>query len=412
MTKVKQLAYSNRYTLFFFLFLIVYSILDYDNLFSRVDTGLTYSIYAVDFSFGFCTRLLPGAVFNLLFDDISVNKVSLYMLVLLFFCFACVSFFAGSLTSSFEKRNRSNGIIFSLFAVVTFFICFSAGDFYEILDFHWLIGMMLFFLLLKSNITCLAMPILFIGVIMCHYGSMICYIPMFIIILMLKAVYAKKKERVMLICIITISVLAAIALFVYMLMFELENLNYSLEEFNAVLSSRGVTDFEYYNFPFFRETADISKLTGNGDLAPLVQVDMNQPKIIVMLQTVINQIQVHIALWNHTDLIFFAITFLPMLVFSYSILARAVKKVKAEKKLIFVAVMLLPVFTVLLGLFMSTDTLRWFSHGMMVFVASFGYIIYKDAEIKDRACCAVEKISKSFVNGYLLIYVSYLFVFL
>ena len=74
--------------------------------------------------------------------------------------------------------------------------------------------------------------------------------------------------------------------------------------------------------------------------------------------------------------------------------------------------MILPFFTIVAGLFMSTDTLRWFSHGMMVFVASFGYIIYKDAEIKEMTCSAVEKISKSFVYGYLLIYVSYLFVFL
>ncbi|MBE6785495.1 MAG: hypothetical protein E7538_04550 [Ruminococcaceae bacterium] len=415
MTKVKEKLYEHRFALIFFGILLACSIIDFQNVYSGIDTGLTYSIYAVDFSFGFCTRLLPGAVFNFLFNDISVNKVCFYMIALLIFCLISVSKFAEDFIDRFNKENRKQGIVIALFLVLTFFICFSAGDFLDILDFHWIIGAVIFLLLLRKNATCLVMPVLFFCVVMCHYGSMICYIPMFVIILMLKAVYSKeKKEKVFLISIIGVSLISAIALFAYMLMFELENIKFSLEEFNAILSSKGVTDFEYYNFPFFRETADLSKLTDNGDLVPLVQVDLSQPKIIVMIQTVINQIQVHIALWNHSDIIFYALTFVPLVAFAFYVLIRSLKNEKGARirSLLYLAVMILIFFTVISGLFMSTDTLRWCSHGIIVFSTAFGYVIHNDVEIKEKVCCSLAKISDSFIYGYLLIYVSYLFVFI
>ena len=92
MTKIKEKLYEHRFGLFFFAVLTVCCFYAYEG-FLLVDSSTTKSIYAVDFSMGFCDKLLPGAIFNAVFNNQSQRFVSAYVQVLIYICFAFISFF-------------------------------------------------------------------------------------------------------------------------------------------------------------------------------------------------------------------------------------------------------------------------------------------------------------------------------
>ena len=407
MTRPKQRLYENRHGLFFFMFLVVYCCLDLSNIYYEADAGITYSIYCMDFSFGFCSRLLPGAIFNLLFENITPEKVMMYIRVLLLLCFLCASLLISSFLKKFDK-NFKQGFICALFGSVVIFECFNIGDLFGLLDFHWIIGLFIFMLALSNKWMYFAIPLAFIYVIMSHYGSMICYVPLFALLLFIKIKFTSvRSEKISLTVIASISIVISAGLFIYLLMFELDNFNVTLEELNQFFNTRGITETDYYAFPFFRETAGIANIVDDIDIDSIIKIDYNRSKILIMLQTVINQIQVNLLLWDHAKFIYTITTFLPLLVFIYKIL---IKEAKKSKNCLCIIAILLPIFTIVCGFFMSTDTVRWISHGIIVLLVSFMYLIHYDKSSKENYCNSVLKIPEAYALLYLIICATYIFI--
>ena len=86
-----------RYALFFFVFFVLYNFIVVNHCRIVPTWGLTYTYHLLDFSFGFCARFLPGAVFNLISGgDAAVWKVTAWdlFLTLLLFLIASIIIFS------------------------------------------------------------------------------------------------------------------------------------------------------------------------------------------------------------------------------------------------------------------------------------------------------------------------------
>ena len=83
MTKVKEKLYEHRFGLFFFAVFMVCGLGILDPLRIIESSGVSYSFYCADFSLGFCTKLLPGAIYNLLVGKYSEVAVTIYVKTLI-----------------------------------------------------------------------------------------------------------------------------------------------------------------------------------------------------------------------------------------------------------------------------------------------------------------------------------------
>ena len=103
MSKIKSLTEKHYYSLFFFLFILIYSFVVSGGMRPWSSIGLTQSFHAVDYSMGFCARFLPGAVYQFIFGAVNETTLNLYLSVLMI-----VFFFV--LSRSLKGRNISRPI--------------------------------------------------------------------------------------------------------------------------------------------------------------------------------------------------------------------------------------------------------------------------------------------------------------
>ena len=65
MIKLKNLVIRHKIALSFFAFIVIYNFVFVDKPFEFSSLcDVTYAYHLVDFSVGFCTKLLPGAIYN------------------------------------------------------------------------------------------------------------------------------------------------------------------------------------------------------------------------------------------------------------------------------------------------------------------------------------------------------------
>ena len=82
MPKIKRFLNAHRIFFGLFSFLLVYEIVIGNNLSPWRISEDFYVFYIVDFGMGLCSRLLPGAVYNLLVHKYDPGAVSVYATVL------------------------------------------------------------------------------------------------------------------------------------------------------------------------------------------------------------------------------------------------------------------------------------------------------------------------------------------
>ena len=99
---------------------------------------INYTFHAVDFSMGFCTKLLPGSIYRLLVGIYSREAVSVYLLFVYLFFVILLAVLAEQFMRKFESNPR---------AAITFIIFFLTGPLtfnifaveLGMLDFYWVI---------------------------------------------------------------------------------------------------------------------------------------------------------------------------------------------------------------------------------------------------------------------------------
>lgn len=416
MEKVKKVMGEYKYALFLFLFLMAYGIIYLNGEINGIADGITYSIYAVDYSVGFCTRLLPGAVFNLLFDDINPQKATYYYYFLIAFCCLFFSFFANRLLKSFSKEQKRYGFIFILLGFTAFVVSSICGDIFSLLDLHWYVAAVFFFICVSDKKLYIFIPLTFIALILVQYASILCYVPMFALLMLFKITRCEsKKEKYLLTVVFFISCIAALALTVYMLLFETSNIKMSMYEFIDFLKEKGGTVFYYYVFPFFRTVPEgIEWIATEEEINTynFIEVDMNQPKIMIMIQTVLQQIQYNSVMAYHDGFLLDFAIYIPFIFFVYKLLFFMIRDKEATKiqKFVFLCTMLLFVIITVFGFLFSTDTARWFGHSVITVTALTTYYTACKDKYRMRLCDELRKIPLGLVILYGLFLFDYNFI--
>lgn len=411
MTKVKEKLYEHRFGLFFFAFLMIYTfVVSGDMQLWKVDS-ITYSFHVVDFSIGFCTKLLPGAICKLLFGVPTREEVSVYLTVLIIICYFLVGMLLGKLFSAVEKEYRFPTLLFIMFFLTgpaTFAVYV---DMFCWLDFYWMFAAVLAVFCLKSRYTYIFVIPLMLFAVMSHFASILCYVPFVAIFMLYKiSVTENKKEKAYLVVIWWILVVSTIGLSLYMALNEVENVKVSAEELKAYLNSLGIEDTRYYIFSFFRDKVEEimpEYFYTQEALDTVVNIDMNQSPIKILIDMMVQQVFTNKAMGSVKGDLKHFIMITPVVIFIYNalyVVFRNSRKNLLKRFAVFCTGALF-IFTLVSGYFFSTDTIRWISHSLAPFFAMFLYIMYKEkCENKDEIVAHFEKIPVTAVFCYLAIY--------
>lgn len=414
MAKIKEKLYEHRFGLFFFVFLLGYSLIISDRFRSLEYDGVGYSFYSVDFSVGFCTKLLPGAIYNLLIGKYTEQAISLYVKALILFVFVAIAILLEKLIKVTDKDKQKEVFFISVFAsIVATYFFFYAGLVF-LLDFHWIIATVIFFFCLSHKKLYVFIPIPIIYALMTHYVAMICYVPVCLLILLCKICYTQsKKERVLLRVVFSVTIFVAVGLTAYMALFELDNIKLSYPAFNSLLQSRGVEVTEYYNFAFFRENVEeVFEDYYSDETAGLItNIDPNQSTFNILFQTVLQQLKINLYLADHKEGIFKVTMFIPMIYFAFrGLIIKIKKRSSIFEKLVHSCAIILFVFICMFGLLFSTDTIRWLGNSVLSITIYYLYAIYSDKEDGKKMLDVISEIPDQLCYLFIMICLMFPFV--
>lgn len=404
--KIKSFVNNHYYGLGFFVFLMAYLVIVPGDGKPWIVDDMSYSFYAVDFSVGFCSRILQGAIFNLFFDTVNATNISIYLSIILTTTFAVICFLAEKVVLSVDPKYRRSAIIIFLFFFIgtcTFSMHIKTVG---IVDSFWLFAAALAFLCLqKKQMYFLVVP-LFVFMIFIYYPALLCYVPFLAIILLYKiSVTTEKREKKYLTAIFFISVISAVLFAFYFIIFERSNINYTIEEFHDLLADRGVKSgyFFYYDYAFYRYIEHFEE--NNQTTLPSFETGSSPLMAInVILQQM--AITLHLIDFSYVTLLVFLLI-LPIVIYIYRFIIKEIRITKNNKLKRFAMVCMLLLFpaTMFFGMCFSTDVVKWISNAFLPLFASFIYVLYKE---KERVWEIIDKdihsIHTSFLLPYFLVY--------
>lgn len=380
---------------YIFMLMCVYGFLSNGFSFPAVDE-ITYVFHCVDFSMGFCSKFLPGAVYNFFVREPSEFSATVYEILLLVLFFAAVSVLLSKvITQSTEKGTVIGLVAFYLTGTCSFH---AFGRRLGMLDVYWVYFALAAVVFLQNRYLRWFLPVIFALMVTVHFGAVISYIPMLAILMLLEVIFAKEqKEKRILTVLFFVSCAAAIVMFVYFLQFEKKNVTLSLPELNGILTSRGSKVLSYYAIlyldPFnpkgindyFNEISTTDVLKDILYAAPLSNPDKNI--FTKLLNAFLYQIQLNMYIYSKTsysaefkNLVALLLLEFPVISVLYVFIVkkfRAVKGKKLERFVYFCALLMLP-FTLIGSIPISTDVIRWCAHGIICLFTVVIYILYKD----------------------------------
>ena len=104
--KVKSFCNKHYFAVVIFVFSIVYSCIIFTNNIPYGVNGEIYALHAVDFGLGFCSKLLPGAIYNIFFDSVGNFKTTAYLFILLLLFYVVLSFVLEKFILKIKEENR------------------------------------------------------------------------------------------------------------------------------------------------------------------------------------------------------------------------------------------------------------------------------------------------------------------
>lgn len=383
--KIKGIFEKHKYAFFIFVFFFIYNFVIVGNFSFPAIDHLTYSFHIVDFQIGFCSRLLPGAIYNLLIPTTQENVVNLYVNILYYLFLFAVSFMLEKFLYKFDGKNR-----FIAFIIVLFFITGPATFAMHtieigMLDMYWLFLAGIFLIIVQNKYLKWLVPIIFVLSVFIHYGAMLSFVPFFALIVLLEGSRNEKVSKSYMI-IFAVSCLLSIAVFIYFIALWEDNLFMSLEDFRKFISERNNSQWEnnnYYEYVLYRIIPD--ELVAELEEAPL---SSDSGFIMQVLDAIFRPIRLSLKCFAmtpkqyYTDFARDVFVSTPIVVVLYKFVLSFFKKEKENKLRRFVwfcALCLLP-FTVLTGLLCSVDLIQWFGHGVMCLFTLVIYGLYKSPD--------------------------------
>ncbi|MBE6775110.1 MAG: hypothetical protein E7543_02855 [Ruminococcaceae bacterium] len=361
MTKYKAMLEKHYYSVFFFLFLLIYSCAVPGELKPWEIYGVTQSFHAVDYSMGFCSRFLPGAIYSFFFDSYDEQLMNIYLSVLMIVFFFILSIFLEKFMLNVASEYRLIALVILLFFITgpaTFSIYIKVLGMFDV---YWVFSALLFFILLSKKETWFLLFIPFLICVLTYYVTWLCYIPLYIIIVLYKiSVTEKKNDRAYLWSSLVFSVIASVALTIYFVLFEKENLTYSADEFVNVLNSRGDIYTGYYEECLYYHYNDMV-LTGN------------------IFEEFMFRLSINFDYFNMFLPIPLYLLLAPVVVLVYRFFFKQISICGSKmKKFSYVCMLLLFAGTLVSTFFMSMDFVRWAGHAFLPLFTGFVYVLHNE----------------------------------
>lgn len=396
--KFKSVLEKHKYSISIFVFFFIYNFAVIgDFSFPKIDIA-TYTFHIVDYSVGFCTKLLPGAIYNAFFPTTNQDTVNLYFFVLYHIFLLCVCFMLEKFIYRFESKNRHIALIIVLFFITgpaTFSIHVVE---FGMLDTYWLFFSTAFLAMVQNKYLKWFVPIIFILSILIHISSMVSFIPFFALVLLLEA-SRSEESRKSYIVILAVSVFLSVGTFVYFMLYETSNLLLSFEDFKSLISERNLSEWDDYTYYY---AYSLYKIMPSGTQAVNSALEYGSSFVAQAFGLVCVQIKEIVSLYPiilekyWTDTVNAIFLLLPIIVLMYKYVLSSLKKERTNKLRRFVwfcTIFLLPMTFVATAALFSTDMIRWFGHGIMLLFVLVMYEIYRSS---DNDC--LESLSNLFDN--------------
>lgn len=384
--KTKNLFNNHKFSIFIFAFLLIYNFLIVNNFgFCKIDP-ITYTYHLVDYSLGFCTKLLPGAIYNAIFPTTDASVVNLYFNVLYHVFLIALALLAEKFLKKFESENRTAAFILIMFFITgpaTFSIhSMELG----MLDTYWLFFSAVVIIFLQNKVLKWFVPAFLVLSVLIHISAFVSFVPFMALLVLADASRngkIKKSNGV----IFVVSVVAAFAIFLYFIKNEEANLALSLEEFRNFIHSKNLSEWEdyttYYDYSLYKISyleGSESKITeqillnGTDFFSKIINYIWSQAKITFQSHSE----------WNSYVSSFFQSMFvtLPITALLYKYILSNIKNKKASilrRFVLFCSLFLMPL-TLVSGVLCSPDFNRWFSHSFTLLFTFVLYDIYKSDE--------------------------------
>ena len=242
----------HRFSLFFFLFLLLYTAVVVRRLDPPEMESFYYSYFCVDFSFGFASKLLPGALFRAICGKYAlVSDAVRYAVFTLLLIFAGLSLLLERFLLNVAETRRRTAFVLLLF-FLTGGYTFSMFS-YQIgmLDTCWVFLAILFFLFLEQKFLRFLIPLLFLGSLFVHITGVMFFIIMAALVLLYRiSVEEERKEKRIYTLIFTVSLVLSAALFLILAPNE-SGWVCSMEDFHRKMAGYGSTNYAFYDYTFY-----------------------------------------------------------------------------------------------------------------------------------------------------------------
>ena len=417
--------------LLFFFFLLAYNFI----IMLRCvppSIGVYYVYYVLNFSFGFCTRLLPGTVYNLFVSEPSPQSATAYMYILMILFLAAVSLLLEKLLLSLPSGQQPLCLLLVAF-YLTGPATFSPHIFaFGLLDVHWLIAMIPFLLLLQNKWGRFLLPVFPFVLMLISFGAIISWVPFCGLLVFYELTLTEvKKHRRQIAAIFFVTIMVAVGTFAYFSANEKKNLNYSIDEFNQILVDHGCYYLHYFDSSFYGDFAAAIKVytdefgDENNPYASYEDYktadfkdyfsNMADGKVKQFLNTLFNRFGQHWLLYRYQDyaqlkkslgfMLMLLIVLAPPGCLFYAVLRRKWQIVKGDRLNRFLYFCLQVFFPILIivSLFISIDSTRWTMHSFMMLFTFILYMIYKEKgsvlDILREKLCAVPRLALLIYGG-------------
>ena len=382
-----------------FLFLLFYGFVVVRRCVKPEVSIFEYYFYAVDFSLGFVGRFLVGAVFHLFVKEPTPAAATVYVCVVLVTFCAALSLTLERFLFALPDRYRNAGLAllaFYLTGPATFGIYFYQLGMY---DTFWLFPALLFVLLLQNKKTQALLPLLIVPMVMIQSASLFNWVLFGGLLLLYEWTLAtEKKDRRRLCALFLASVTLAGGTFFYFEINEKRNLVYDVDEFNEILTDRGVELLYYFDHtlyddflhdtPALEEQYAYYKEIHYIDHFPNMEENLFKDlfnRLSYMLRT-------HVGYYPQNNwyglkktvgqMLLLSVVLSPALVLLYTVLHRKYRAAKGKflpRFTWFCAMAVFPLSAVAI-IPITSDSVRWMAQGFLALFSLLLYMIYKEKE--------------------------------
>ena len=243
---------THRYAIAFFVFLIAYHLIIVKRFNSCELFKYTYANYCVDFSFGFGTKLLPGAIYRFLFKGhTSFFTASIFATALVIVFFILLSIQLEKFMKRVPKKYLNSAFMLVLFFLSGSYTFCIFTKTLGLIDTYWLLIGLAFFTCLEHKYLRFLIPLLVAVSLIFHFSAIVFVIPVFcILMLYYVSISDDKKEKAALLMILALSIILAIIMFFVLILNESRTIC-SMEEFHRKLKQNGTDYTFYFDYAFF-----------------------------------------------------------------------------------------------------------------------------------------------------------------